>query len=108
MKRFLILPLLIALVLAACSSHYLRVENGQAYLFLKVRHAQSVMFASSLEHFQWRSAERIDGQTWRISIPVNISQTYIYLVDGQLFLPDCRFREQDDFGSENCLYIPGM
>lgn len=102
------LLLLIALVLTACSSHYLRVENGQAYLFLKVRHAQSVMFASSLDHFQWRSADKIDGQTWRITIPANIPQIYLYLVDGQLFLPECRYQEQDDFGSRNCLYIPGM
>ena len=108
MKRFLILPLLMALMPAACSNQYFRVENEQTYLFLKARHAQSVMFASSLDHFQWRSADKIDEQTWRISIPVNIPQTYLYLVDGQLFLPECRYQEQDDFGSRNCLYIPGM
>jgi hypothetical protein len=108
MKLSLILPLLMALMLTACTSHYVRVENGQTYLILKTRHARSVMFASSLDHFQWRSADKINGQTWRIAIPVDIPQTYIYRVDNQVFLPDCRFREQDDFGSLNCLYIPGM
>jgi hypothetical protein len=108
MKRFAILSLLMTLTLAACSNHYIRVEKEQTHLFLKARHAQSVMFASSLDHFQWRNADRINGQTWQITIPRDIPQTYIYLVDHQIFLPDCRFKEQDDFGSRNCLYIPGM
>ena len=108
MKRFAILSLLMTMMFAACSNHYLRVENEQTYLFLKARHAQSVMFASSLDRFQWRIADRINGQTWQIAIPRDIPQTYIYFVDNQIFLPDCRFKEQDDFGSENCLYIPGM
>jgi hypothetical protein len=108
MKLSLVLSLLMALMPAACATHYLRVENEQAHLFLKARHAQSVMFASSLEHFQWRSADKIDPQTWRITIPANIPQTYLYLIDGRLFLPECRYQEQDDFGSRNCLYIPGM
>jgi hypothetical protein len=108
MKPFVILSLLIALMLAACSNHYLRTENEQTHLFLKTRHAQSVMFASSLDHFQWRSAARINDRTWQITIPGDIPQTYIYLVDNQLFLPECRFKEKDDFGSENCIYLPGM
>ena len=31
-----------------------------------------------------------------------------YIVDGAVYLPQCRLKEQDDFGSANCLYIPGM
>ena len=108
MKALASLFFLMILTLAACSNHYLRVEDEQAHLFLKAPHAQRVMFASSLDHFQWRSAERTGGQTWQITIPRDIPQAYIYLVDDHVFLPDCRFREQDDFGSENCLYIPGM
>jgi hypothetical protein len=92
----------------SCSSHYLRVENEKTHLFLKAPHAQRVMFASSLDRFQWHDAQRVKRQTWQITIPRDIPQAYVYRVDDQLFLPDCRFKEQDDFGSENCLYIPGM
>ena len=108
MRLWIVIPLFITLLTAGCATHYLRVENGQAYLYLKAPQARSVMFASSNDHFQWRSAEKINRQTWRIAIPGDKPQTYIYLVDDQLFLPECPFREKDDFGSENCLYVPPM
>jgi len=30
------------------------------------------------------------------------------IADGVIYLPPCRFKEYDDFGTENCIYIPGM
>ena len=108
MKAWIFILLLMAAVATGCSTHYLRSENGQTFLYLEDRHADTVMFASSLDHFQWRSAEKINGRTWRIGIPQDIPQTYIYRVGNQIVVPDCRFRETDDFGSENCLYIPDM
>jgi hypothetical protein len=108
MRAWMIILLLVVTMVTGCSTHYLRVENGQAYLYLKAPHADSVMFASSLDRFQWRSAEKLDSRTWQVAIPKDIPQTYIYLVDNQIVVPDCRFREKDDFGSENCIYVPGM
>lgn len=108
MKPWIIFPILIVLAAAGCSTHYSRVENGRVYLFLKAKNAESVQFASSIDHFQWRPAEKINRQTWRIVVAADIPQAYIYLVDDQVVLPDCRFREKDDFGSENCIYVPGM
>jgi hypothetical protein len=34
--------------------------------------------------------------------------SYFYLVDGEVFLPECTLTESDDFGSRNCVYAPGM
>ena len=108
MKPQLFITMAVVIVMTACSSHYLRTENGQAYLFLKAQNARSVMFASSLDRFQRRPAEKISRNTWRVAIPENIPQSYFYIVDHKIFLPDCRLKETDDFGSQNCIYLPGM
>lgn len=109
MKYLLIPALLVAWGLAGCAAaHYVRTDSENAFLFLKVPRAREVLFASSHDHFQWRSADRIGGHVWRVAIHRDIPQSYMYQVDQKLFLPDCRFKEKDDFGSEICLYIPEM
>jgi hypothetical protein len=108
MKPSVFLLLSAALLLTACATHYWRVENQETLLFLRAPRAREVLFASSLDQFAWRRARRTGEQLWQVAIPRDIPQTYVYRVDGELFVPDCRFKEQDDFGSENCLYIPGM
>ena len=108
MKPWSILFVCIALATAGCATHYHRVENGRAYLFLKAKKAESVLFASSVDRFQWRSADKISSDTWRVTLSADIPQSYIYLVDDRPVVPDCRFKEKDDFGSENCVYLPGL
>jgi hypothetical protein len=108
MKSVLFISITAALALTACSSHTLRTEGTRTYLFLKIKNARSVMFASSLDRFQRRPAEKISRNTWRVTIPRDIPQSYFYFVDDKVFLPDCRLKETDDFGSQNCIYFPGM
>jgi hypothetical protein len=46
---------------------------------------------------------------WTVSVPVREEISYFYIVDGAVTLPEkCRYTEQDDFGSRNCLYVLGM
>lgn len=108
MKRLLASICLVALGVAGCATHYVRVESEKVHLFLKAPQAQEVLFASSQDHFQWHSADRIGGQVWRVTLQRNVPQSYMYRVDRKLYVPDCRFKELDDFGSEICLYMPGM
>ncbi len=52
--------------------------------------------------------EHIDSETWRVTLPGEYEFTYFYMIDGKPFLPPCRFTEKDDFGSENCIFVPDM
>lgn len=97
------------LAFTACTgSHYFRKNNDTLSIFLRVPDARQVYFLSSLDAYRPREAMRVDEGTWQISVPVQIEFKYFYKVDGKVYLPPCRLKEEDDFGSQNCIYIPEM
>jgi hypothetical protein len=96
------------LVFTGCAGHYYRKNNDTLSIFLKMPAARQVTFLSSLDGYKPRKAVRISGQTWQIDAPAQNEFRYFYKVDGKVYLPNCRMKEQDDFGSRNCIYIPGM
>jgi hypothetical protein len=65
-----------------------------------------VAFASSLDAFNPHLASRVDGWRWVISVAADTEFRYFYIVDGAVYVPECRFYENDDFGSRNCVYMP--
>ena len=96
-------------VLAGCGGgHYYKVEEGTASIYLNAADANSVFFASSLDSYKLHEAYRIDDDTWEVRIPADNEFKYFYIVDGVVYVPACRMTEEDDFGSENCIYEPGM
>ena len=103
--RFLIISLL---VFTGCASHYYQKNNDTVSIFLKKSDARKVYFLSSLDAYKPRKATRVADQTWRINVPAKTEFRYFYQVDGEVYLPACRLKEQDDFGSETCIYIPGL
>jgi hypothetical protein len=108
MGRFLWLTVFLLMVLAGCgSSHYYRVADNTLDLYLKSPGAEKVWFASSLDGYQPHPAEKRNDSAWRVTVPGNHEFTYFYLVDGAFYLPPCKFKELDDFGAKNCVYIPG-
>ena len=64
--------------------------------------------SSSVDGYQLHQAEKIDSKTWLVTMPVGSEFTYFYIIDGIAYVPPCRFKEKDDFGSENCIFIPEM
>lgn len=107
MKRLgLIITILI--FFCGCATHYHKQNADSVALYLKAPNADDVQFVSSIDAFQPHQAKKGSNQTWEISVPVVAEFRYFYIVDGSVHLPDCRFREKDDFGSENCLFQPGM
>jgi len=97
------------MVLAGCASHYHRLENDSVAFFLKAPEASSVLFASSLDGFRAHPAVKADDKTWIARVPAPEGEfSYFYIVDGAVFVPECPYREYDEFGSENCVYVPGM
>ena len=94
-------------LLGGCVSHSWRVDGDTLTLLLDRPGAAQVALASSLDGFAPRPAERTSN-AWAVSVPAGTSFRYFYLVDNQVFLPDCRLREQDDFGAWNCVYEPEL
>ena len=108
MKRLALFLAALVLSASGCASHSHRVRGDTLYLRLRRPHAKVVSFACSLDGYELHKAEKIDRTTWLVTVPAGLEFKYFYVVDGGLYLPPCRFRETDDFGSENCIYVPGM
>ena len=107
--KILILHLtLITLCLAGCaaSTHYHERQSDRVTLYLKAPKARGVVFASSLDAFNPHLASRVDGSRWVVSVAAGSEFRYFYIVDGSVYVPDCRYYEKDDFGSRNCVYVP--
>jgi len=98
----------VAFSLSGCGTHYFRDGGKAVRVYLKYRGATTVLFACSLDRFRLRAAERAGGDTWMVEIPSGAEFSYFYVVDGRTYVPPCPLKEQDDFGSENCIYMRGM
>ena len=108
--KILILQLTaIVICLAGCAAaHYHERQSGRVTLYLKAPGAAKVEFVSSLDAFNPHRADRLEGSRWAVTVANNSEFRYFYIVDGAVFLPECEFYEKDDFGSHNCVYVPGM
>jgi hypothetical protein len=91
-----------------CSLHYHTVNDDHVHLYLKKSGAGTVYFANSSDGFKLHKAVKIDHTTWEVIISSYREFSYFYIIDNKTFLPDCRFKETDDFGNENCIYMPDM
>jgi hypothetical protein len=100
--------ILIVLCLAGCaaSAHYYERQSDRLTFYLNVPGARGVAFASSLDAFNPHLASRVDGWRWVVSVAADTEFRYFYIVDGAVYVPECRFYENDDFGSRNCVYMP--
>ena len=96
------------LVFTGCVGHYYRKNNDTLSIFLKMPGARQVYFLSSLNGYKPQKAIRVNDRTWQIDAPAQTEFKYFYRVDGAVYLPACRLKEQDDFGSKTCIYIPGL
>lgn len=109
MKRYLLLLIAILFLPAGCASrHYYMVEDGALRLCLRKPNARAVEFASSLNGFEAMKARKNGDETWEVTVPKDMEFSYFYIVDGDVYVPACAFKEHDDFGSDNCIYVPGM
>jgi hypothetical protein len=97
------------LVLAqGCAHHNIKVVGDTISLTLIAPRSNDVQFACSLDGFALHPARKMDDSTWEIKLPSGNEFSYFYLVDGKVFVPNCIYTEWDEFGSINCMYVPGM
>jgi hypothetical protein len=103
-----LLPLAGLMLLATgCATHYYRVQGDTLDIYLDKPDARKVTFACSLDDFKPHDAHKVDGR-WVVSVPGGDSFRYFYVLDGELFLPPCDLKENDDFGSKNCIFNPHL
>ena len=74
--------------------------------YLELSDARRVDFAYSLDEYKLRTVKKKGSGIWEITMPADREFGYFFMVDGVIYLPACRYREADDFGSENCIFIP--
>ncbi len=100
--------LAVAFLIAGCVNHSYYREDDRVHLRLRNGHAREVLFSSSVEGFGYQRAQKMDEATWEVTVPDRGEFTYFYIIDGKVHLPDCPYREKDDFGTYNCLYKADM
>jgi hypothetical protein len=106
--KILVLYLTVAsLCLAGCTAtHYHKRQSDRVTFYLKAPSAEGVVFASSLDAYSPHLASKVDGSGWVVSVADGSEFRYFYIVDGNVYVPECKFYEKDDFGSRNCVYVP--
>jgi len=108
MKKYRFFFVLLVVLLAGCQSHFYKVKENTLYFYLNYPEANNVQLRCSLDDYKVHSAKKIDDDMWEVSVPFKSEFAYFYIVDDDIFLPSCRLKEKDDFGSENCIFVPDM
>ena len=106
MKQSIISVLTVLFVAGGCTAHYHVIDNGKVEMYLTAPQAESVVLVISGDPFREVQAMRDDSGIWKVTLNRLNEFKYFYLVDGKAFLPDCPFKENDDFGSNNCIFSP--
>lgn len=100
--------LLLAIGFSGCSGPHYIIEGDRLIFYLESSDAEEVLFHYSIDEYQPHPARRNRNGTWEVSVPFGHEFRYFYVADGSVYLPDCRFREKDGFGAENCIFIPDL
>ena len=85
-----------------------KLDGARLHIYLQKPNARTVYFASSIDAFVLHPARLNDKGTWEAVIPLGHEFRYFFIADGSITLPPCRYKEKDDFGSENCIFIPEL
>ncbi|MBW2741717.1 MAG: hypothetical protein JRE64_23385 [Deltaproteobacteria bacterium] len=78
------------------------------FKYLTKPDARAVYLAFSLDWFELIKAKKNGDGTWEVTVPKDVEFRYFYIVDGVVYVLLCTFKEYDDFGSGNCIYVPSM
>ena len=101
------IPILAAVLVAGgCTAHYHVVNNGRIEMYLTAPQAQSVVLVIAGDPFQKIQALRDASGTWKVTLNQSGEFKYFYMMDNKAYLPECRLKEHDDFGSDNCVFSP--
>jgi len=93
--------------LSGCvNNYYYQVQDDKLHIYFNEPKAGEVFFLSSLDQFSPHETIKNKRGIWEITVPSGLSFEYFFIVDGTFSIPTCDQRQKDDFGFENCIYIP--
>jgi hypothetical protein len=105
MIRFLS-SILFILVSGCAPHHFIDRQSDVVTVYLDAPKASEVIFVSSADSFQKHETQKNSRGVWAIGNLADREFYYFYIVDGRVYVPDCRYREIDDFGGTHCIYQP--
>ena len=100
------LAVFILLGISCHSVHYYSVKDDTVIFYLNLPGAENVYFAHSLDDYIHHNVMADKNGRREFAVTANFEFRYFYIVDGSVYLPECEFRESDDFGFENCIFVP--
>ncbi len=108
MKRLILLLTVVTFCLVGCTViHYHERQSERVTFYLRAPGVEKVEFVSSLDAYNPHRASKLSGSRWAVTVVSNSEFRYFYILDGSVYLPECKLYEKDDFGSLNCVYVPG-
>ena len=108
MKTLIVQLIAMTFALVGCAAtHYHERQSERVTFYLRAPGAEQVEFVTSLDAYIPQQASKLSGSRWAVTVVPNAEFRYFYLVDGSVYLPQCELYEKDDFGSRNCVYVPG-
>jgi hypothetical protein len=106
MKIFICYFSMLMLFTTGCAVQQYTVVNRELHIYLKNKEAEKVYLYTSIDEYEPREVLKDDSGLWVAVLPADKEFKYFYIIDGELFIPECSMKEKDDFGSVNCVYIP--
>ena len=106
MKVWVMLTISVLFGMTGNAVHYCSVRGNTVIFYLEMPAAQTVYFAHSLNGYKLHRIESGDPGTWEVAMTAETEFSYFYVIDGNVFVPECEFMETDDFGSKNCIFVP--
>jgi hypothetical protein len=106
LRAFIIISAALVILSGCVNNYYYQIKDDQLHIFFHEPKANKVFFLSSLDQFELHETIKNEKGLWEISVPAGKTFEYFFIVDGTCSIPACDQKEKDDFGSENCIYMP--
>jgi len=96
------------IILGGCMAGYEGHRKERVNIFITKPETESseVLFFTSLDGFKPRRAERLKNGKWMVTALADREFSYFFLIDGRHYIPSCRYKEDDGYGHQNCIYSP--
>lgn len=107
MRRIFLITAACFILITGCARHYYyRITDSELHIHINQPGAEKVFILCSFDGYKPREAINNGSGRWESILPANAEFKYFYIVDEKVFIPECKMKETDDFGDENCVYIP--
>ena len=105
MKTWVVLTIFVLFGMAGNAVHHYSVRGDTVIFYLEMPAARMVYFAHSLDGYKLHRIESGNPGRWEVAMSATSEFSYFYVIDGDVFVPACEFKESDDFGSKNCIFV---